>query len=194
MEKANLGLLVRMLAVCTDLADGMTREPYGFSVHADVLLAQYARVVNVVQWVGLAAAALRRDLLEHPEDLAVMGEPSRPGEAGGLAQYRVVARCTVDSHPGAATLTHFAYARSAEEAVAEVRAAYKKTGGVYGESGLYQVVEVTAEGPSAEARQQEAARQRLVTTVLNAAIAAVPSPPAVEAAPERFGVLCDYFT
>ncbi|MFC7797203.1 hypothetical protein [Streptomyces cinereoruber] len=194
VEEASLNLLVQMLGVCGELAEEMGREPYSFSVHAGVLLAQYARVASVGQWIGLAATALRRDLQEDLGRVPAPGAVSGPGEAGGLSRYRVVAQCTVEDHPGAATLTHFAYAASVEEAVARVRAAHEGPGGVYGERGLYRVVEVAEEGPSSEERQEEVARRRFVTTVLNAAIAASPSRRAVEADPEMFGVLCDYFT
>lgn len=194
VEKASLDLLVRMLAVCADLSDEMGREPHSFTVHADVLLAQYSRVANVGQWLGLAATALRRNLLENLRRVPTAGEVSGADEAGDLTRYRVVAHRNIDDHPGALTLTHFAYARSAEEAVMKVRAAHERPGGVYGDRGLYRVVEVTEEGPSSEARQQEATRRRFVATVMNAALAAAEDRQAVSPHPELFGILCDYFT
>ncbi|MFE2611318.1 hypothetical protein ACFXDI_50425 [Streptomyces mirabilis] len=194
VEEASLDLLVRMLAMCADLADEMNREPHSFTVHADVLLAQYSRVANVGQWVGLAATALRRDLLEHLGRVPSTGEAPTSGEAGGLTRYRVVAQLTDDAHPGAATLTHFTYARSAEEAAAKVRTAHERPGGVYGDQGLYQVVEITDEGPSSEARQQEAARRCFVTTVMDAALAETSQGTTHLPHPEMFGILCDFFT
>lgn len=193
-EEAGLDLLVRMLTMCADLADEMNREPQNVTVHADVLLAQYSRVADVGQWVGLAATALRRDLLEHLGRVATAGEAVGPDGAGGLTRYRVVAQRTDDAHPEAATLTHFAYARSSEETAAKVRAAHERPGGVYGDQGLYQVVEITEEGPSSEARQQEAARRRLVTTIMDAALAETSQELTGLPHPEIFGILCDFFT
>ncbi|MDX5564425.1 hypothetical protein PYK79_15340 [Streptomyces sp. ID05-04B] len=97
-------------------------------------------------------------------------------------------------YPGASSLTHFAYARSVEEAVAKVRAAHERPGGVYGDKGLYRVVEVTEEGPSGEARQKEAARRLFVTTVMEAARAEAGQELTHLPHPEMFGILCDFFT
>ncbi|BBG20747.1 hypothetical protein RVR_P22 (plasmid) [Actinacidiphila reveromycinica] len=95
------------------------------------------------------------------------GETPKPSEPGDLGRYRIVARRTDDTHPGATTLTHFTYARSAEEAIAKVRAQHEGPGCVYGEQGLYRVVEVTDEGPFHEVRQQEEARRRYLTTIMD---------------------------
>ncbi|WP_128378530.1 hypothetical protein [Streptomyces cavernae] len=64
---------------------------------------------------------------------ALSGDSGEPAE---LTRYRVVAQRTNDAHPGAASLTHYTYARSCEEAVAKVRQAHEKPGGVYGDQGL----------------------------------------------------------
>lgn len=78
-------------------------------------------------------------------------------------RYRIVAQRTDPEHPGAALLTNYAYGRSVEEAVAKIREALEKPGGLYGDQGLYRVVEVVEESPDSELRQQEEARRRYLT-------------------------------
>jgi hypothetical protein len=90
-----------------------------------------------------------------------------------LIRYRVVAQRTDPEHPGAVTLTHYAYAESVEEAVAKVRQAHEKPGGVYGDQGLYRVVEAVEESWDSKVRQQEEARRRYLTTILENATATV---------------------
>lgn len=55
--------------------------------------------------------------------------------------YRVMARKIDPNHPGADTLTHYAYAVSVSQAVTLVRRKHERPNGVYG-VGLYRVVEV----------------------------------------------------
>ncbi|MCP3819806.1 hypothetical protein NLX86_17400 [Streptomyces sp. A3M-1-3] len=124
---------------------------------------------------------------------AVATEPG-DGEPAGLTRYRIVAQRTDDAHPGAAKLTNFTYARSVEEAVATVRRANEQPGGLYGDRGLYRVVEVTEEAPASEARQQEDARRRFVTTVMNSAHAEIRREATGVPHSEMYGVLCDFFT
>lgn len=45
----SLDLLIRTLALFSSLADGMDREPHSFTVHGDVLLAQFSRAADVAQ-------------------------------------------------------------------------------------------------------------------------------------------------
>ncbi|MEU1519149.1 hypothetical protein ABZ490_44640 [Streptomyces sp. NPDC005811] len=122
------------------------------------------------------------------------GPSEESGEPAGLTRYRVVAQRTVAEHDGAATLTHYAYARSVEEAVVKVRQAHEKPGGVYGDQGLYRVVEACEDGEEGQARQQEEARRRFVTTVMLAARAEAAQELTHLPHPEMFGILCDFFT
>lgn len=71
----------------------------------------------------------------------------------GLIRYRIVAQRTDPAHPGASVVTNYTYARSVEEAVAKMRRAKEKPGGLYGDQGLYRVVEAVEESPQSEARQ-----------------------------------------
>ncbi|WP_165484821.1 hypothetical protein [Streptomyces kasugaensis] len=116
------------------------------------------------------------------------------GESAGLTRYRVLAMRTDEAHPGAATLTNYANARSVEEALAMVRRANERPGGLYGEQGLYRVVEVTEEGPAGEVLRREAARRTFVDVVMNAARAETSQDITGMPHPEMFGVLCDFFT
>ncbi|MFF1717397.1 hypothetical protein [Streptomyces sp. NPDC058268] len=178
----------------TSLAEDMRRVPVSFTIHRDVMLAQYARVAEVGQWIGLAATALRRDLLEHLGRAPAAEERPLAPEGGGLSRYRVVAQRTDEAHPGAVVLTNFAYGRSVEEAVAAVRADNEKPGGLYGDAGLYRVVEVAEEDAGAsEARHEELARVRCVNTIMDAALASTSLEPQ-DLDPEVFGILCDFFT
>jgi hypothetical protein len=115
-------------------------------------------------------------------------------EPAGLTRFRVTAQRTDETHPGAAVLTHHAYARSVEEAVAKVRRAHEKPGGVYGDQGLYRVVEVCEEGPEVQLWRREEARRLFVTTVMEAARAEACQELTGLPHPEMFGILCDFFT
>ncbi|MFE4310468.1 hypothetical protein ACFRR6_30980 [Streptomyces sp. NPDC056891] len=84
-----------------------------------------------------------------------------------------MAQRTDPAHPGAALLTNYAYGRSVEEALAKVREALEKPGGLYGDQGLYRVVEVVEESLDSALRQQEDARRRYLTTILENATATV---------------------
>ncbi|MFE2611951.1 hypothetical protein ACFXDI_53835, partial [Streptomyces mirabilis] len=121
------------------------------------------------------------------------GLSEESGEPAGLTRYRVVAQRTVAEHDGAASLTHYAYARSVEEAVAKVRQAHEKPGGVYGDQGLYRVVEVCEDGQEGQARQEEGARRLFVSTVMEAAQQANKAR-RQHVEPYQYGILCDFFT
>ncbi|MFD4879564.1 hypothetical protein ACFWOB_40255 [Streptomyces sp. NPDC058420] len=110
----------------------------------------------------------------------------------GLIRYRIVAQRTDPAHPGFSVVTNYAYARSVEEAVAKVRRAKEKPGGLYGDQGLYRVVEAVEESPQSEARQLQGARGRFLTAVMDAGVAALDDDPA-SARPELVGVLSEFF-
>ncbi|MEU5397642.1 hypothetical protein [Streptomyces tibetensis] len=110
----------------------------------------------------------------------------------GLIRYRIVAQRTDPAHPGASVVTNYTYARSVEEAVAKVRRAKEKPGGLYGDQGLYRVVEAVEESPQSEARQLQAARGQFLTAVMDAAVAALDDQSA-SADPELVGVLSEFF-
>ncbi|MGW3134084.1 hypothetical protein [Streptomyces sp. NPDC001123] len=111
-----------------------------------------------------------------------------------LIRYRIVAQRTDPAHPGAALLTHYAYGRSVEEAVTKVRKALEKPGGVYGDQGLYRVVEVVEESWSSEFRQQEDARRRYLTTILENATATVRGREPEDPDADLVSRLDDFFT
>ncbi len=90
--------------------------------------------------------------------------------------------------------TNYAYGRSVEEAVAKVRRALEKPDGLYGDQGMYRVVEVSEESLSNETRQHEVARRRFLTAVLEAAEAAVDDRELGGPSPVLVGVLDDFFT
>ncbi|MFF4393626.1 hypothetical protein ACFY0G_44010 [Streptomyces sp. NPDC001552] len=108
-ETASLDLLIRTLGIFSSLADEMDREPHSFTVHGDVLLAQFGRVEDVAQWVGLAATALRRDLLGDLGRVPAAGEPPADPTGAGLSGVspelieRVLAVC--EPHYAAVTGT-----------------------------------------------------------------------------------------
>ncbi|MFI5887678.1 hypothetical protein [Streptomyces sp. NPDC051554] len=111
-----------------------------------------------------------------------------------LIRYRIVAQRTDPEHPGASVLTHYAYGRSVEEAVAKVREAMEKPGGVYGDQGLYRVVEVAEESWDSELRQQEEARRRYLTTILENATTTVLGRELDSPDADLVGRLDDFFT
>ncbi|MEU5092925.1 hypothetical protein [Streptomyces sp. NPDC021356] len=74
-----------------------------------------------------------------------------------LVRYRIVAQRTDSEHPGAVRLTNYAYGRSVEEVLTKVRKVLDKPGGLYGDAGLYRVVEVVEESPDSGVRQRERA-------------------------------------
>ncbi|MZE76698.1 hypothetical protein GTY57_06585 [Streptomyces sp. SID5475] len=90
-----------------------------------------------------------------------------------LIRYRIVAQRTDPEHPGASVVTNYAYGRSVEEAVTKARKVLEKPDGLYGDQGMYRVVEVVEESPSSELRHKEEARRRYLTTILENAIATV---------------------
>ncbi|GAA2611145.1 MULTISPECIES: hypothetical protein [Streptomyces] len=110
----------------------------------------------------------------------------------GLIRYRIVAQRTDPAHPGASVVTNYTYARSVEEAVAKMRRAKEKPGGLYGDQGLYRVVEAVEESPQSEARQLGGARGLFLTAVMDAAVAALDDQPA-SARPELIEALSEFF-
>ncbi|MFH9677816.1 hypothetical protein ACH4L5_37040 [Streptomyces sp. NPDC017405] len=105
-----------------------------------------------------------------------------------------MAQRTDPEHPGAALLTNYAYGRSVEEAVAKVRKALEKPDGLYGAQGMYRVVEVFEESPSSELRQQEEARRRYLTTILENATTTVRGREPDNPDAELLSRLDDFFT
>ncbi|WP_414933089.1 hypothetical protein [Streptomyces chrestomyceticus] len=112
----------------------------------------------------------------------------------GEIRYRIVAQRVHPEHPGASTVTNYAYGRSVEEAVAKAREALEKPGGLYGDEGLYRVVEVVEESPSSEQRQREDARRRYLTTILEAARTSVVGREPENPHADLLGLLDDFFT
>ncbi|MER6632892.1 hypothetical protein ABT301_32510 [Streptomyces sp. NPDC000987] len=111
-----------------------------------------------------------------------------------LMRYRIVAQRTDPGHPGASVVTNYAYGRSVEEAVTKTRKALEKADGLYGEQGMYRVVEVVEEGPSSELRQQEEARRRYLTTILENATTTVRGREPDNPDAELLSRLDDFFT
>jgi hypothetical protein len=111
-----------------------------------------------------------------------------------LIRYRVVAQRTDPEHPGAAVVTNYAYGRSVEEAVTKVRKALEKPDGLYGDQGMYRVVEVVEESPSSELRQQEDSRRRYLTTILENATTTVRGREPDHPDAELLSRLDDFFT
>jgi hypothetical protein len=110
----------------------------------------------------------------------------------GLIRYQIVAQRTGPAHPGFSVVTNYTYARSVEEAVTKVRRAKEKPGGLYGDQGLYRVVEAVEESPQSEARQLQGARGRFLTAVMDAAVAALDDQSA-SARPELLSTLSEFF-
>ncbi|WP_240634791.1 MULTISPECIES: hypothetical protein [Streptomyces] len=121
------------------------------------------------------------------------GVATEPGP-GPEIRYRIVAQRTDPAHPGAALLTNYAYGRSVEEALAKVREALEKPGGLYGDQGLYRVVEVVEESPDSALRQQEDARRRYLTTILENATATVRGREPDSPDADLVSLLDDFFT
>ncbi|GGU10668.1 hypothetical protein [Streptomyces lateritius] len=111
-----------------------------------------------------------------------------------LIRYRIVAQCTDPEHPGASVVTNYAYGRSVEEAVIKARKALEKPDGLYGDRGMYRVVEVVEESPSSELRQQEDARRRYLTTILENAATTVRGREPDNPDAELLSRLDDFFT
>ncbi|MFJ2565704.1 hypothetical protein ACIO02_22565 [Streptomyces sp. NPDC087568] len=105
-----------------------------------------------------------------------------------------MAQRTDPEHPGASVVTNYAYGRSVEEAVAKARNALEKPDGLYGDQGMYRVVEVVEESPSSELRQQEEARRRYLTTILENATTTVRGREPDNPDAELLSRLDDFFT
>ncbi|MFJ2217806.1 hypothetical protein ACIQVO_36695 [Streptomyces sp. NPDC101062] len=112
----------------------------------------------------------------------------RPAERRG--EYQVLARCTDPEHPGASDLLNRATATSVEEAVVKVHRA--KENNLYGPPGLYRVVEVFEDVPSAHARQMLDALS-LASAEIGRAAAAAADGHEPGANSELFDVLSDFF-
>ncbi|MDX2581646.1 hypothetical protein PV332_40145 [Streptomyces scabiei] len=97
-------------------------------------------------------------------------------------------------HPGASVVTNYACGRSVEEAVAKARKALEKPDGLYGDQGMYRVVEVVEESPSSELRQQEGARRRYLTTIWENATTTVRGREPDNPDAELLSRLDDFFT
>lgn len=111
-----------------------------------------------------------------------------------LIRYRIVAQRTDPEHSGASVVTNYAYGRSVEDAVAKARKALEKPDGLYGDQGMYRVVEVVEESPSSELRQQEDARRRYLTTILENATTTVRGREPDNPDTELLSRLDDFFT
>lgn len=111
-----------------------------------------------------------------------------------LIRYRIVAQRPDPEHPGASVVTNYAYGRAVEEAVAKARKALEKPDGLYGDQGMYRVVEVVEESPSSELRQQEEARRRYLTTILENATTTVRGREPDNPDAELLSRLDDFFT
>ncbi|WP_234329935.1 hypothetical protein [Streptomyces viridochromogenes] len=105
-----------------------------------------------------------------------------------------MAQRTDPEHPGASVVTNYAYGRSVEEAVTKARKALEKPDGLYGDQGMYRVVEVVEESPSSELRQQEEARRRYLTTILENATTTVRGREPDSPDAELLSRLDDFFT
>ncbi|WP_327328779.1 hypothetical protein OG735_41700 (plasmid) [Streptomyces sp. NBC_01210] len=105
-----------------------------------------------------------------------------------------MAQRTDPEHPGASVVTNYAYGRSVEEAVTKVRKALEKPDGLYGDQGMYRVVEVVEESRSSELRQQEDARRRYLTTILENATTTVRGREPDNPDAELLSRLDDFFT
>ncbi|MFD9813289.1 hypothetical protein [Streptomyces sp. NPDC059080] len=121
-------------------------------------------------------------------------ETGEAGPAPDLIRYRIVGQRTDPAHPGAAVTTNYAYGRSVEDAVAKARRVLERPNGLYGDRGMYRVVQVTEESLSVEMRQQEDARRRYLTTILEAAISTVRGREVDDPDGELLGSLDDFFT
>jgi hypothetical protein len=116
------------------------------------------------------------------------------GLAPELIRYRIVAQRTDPEHLGASVVTNCAYGRAVEGAVAKARNALEKPDGLYGDQGMYRVVEVVEESPSSELRQQEEARRRYLTTILETATTTVRGREPDNPDAELLSSLDDFFT
>ncbi|WP_333771291.1 hypothetical protein [Streptomyces sp. IBSBF 2435] len=111
-----------------------------------------------------------------------------------LLRYRIVAQRTGLAHPGDAAVTNYAYGRSVEEAVAKVRKELEKPGGVYGDQGLYRVVEVVEENLFSGVYQLEDARRRYLTAILDNALTTVRGREPANPDADQLSLLDDFFT
>ncbi|MFD8970802.1 hypothetical protein ACFV0C_38520 [Streptomyces sp. NPDC059568] len=116
------------------------------------------------------------------------------GQASEPIRYRIVAQRTDPEHPGASVVTNYAYGRSVEEAVTKARKVLEKPDGLYGDQGMYRVVGVVEESPSSELRQQEEARRRYLTTILEAAKTTVRGRELDDPDADLLSLLDDFFT
>ncbi|MFD9394897.1 hypothetical protein ACFWBB_30460 [Streptomyces sp. NPDC060000] len=118
---------------------------------------------------------------------------AEPGRAR-VNRYRIVGQRTDPEHPGAAVLTHYAYGRSVESALAKARKRLEKPDGLYGDQGLYRVVEVVEESLDSELWQQEEARRRYLTAILENATTTVRGRELEDPDADLVSRLDDFFT
>ncbi|WP_190046366.1 hypothetical protein [Streptomyces finlayi] len=116
------------------------------------------------------------------------------GWDSGPVRYRIVAECAAPERPGDSLVTHYVSGRSVEEAVAEARGVLGRPDGVYGEPGVYRVVEVVEEGPFSGPRQQEVARRRYLTAIVEAAKSTVQGRELEDPDADLLRRLDDFFT
>ncbi|MFD7669274.1 hypothetical protein [Streptomyces sp. NPDC059788] len=121
-------------------------------------------------------------------------ESGEAPEPDSVHRYRIVAQRTDPGHPGAVLLTNYAYGRSVEDALAKVRKALEKPSGLDGDQGLYRVVDVVEESPDSEFRQQEEARRRYLTAILENATTTVRGREPAHPDADLVSRLDDFFT
>nr|WTB11953.1 hypothetical protein OG546_49120 [Streptomyces antimycoticus]WTB12181.1 hypothetical protein OG546_50410 [Streptomyces antimycoticus] len=165
---------------------------------AEVRRNELGRIWNLMIGEGWETYSPENDPDDRWHQAQREGQERESGAASGpdprLIRYRIVAQRTDPAHPGAALLTNYAYGRSVEEAVAKARKALEKPDGLYGGQGMYRVVEVVEESWSTELRQQEEARRRYLTTILEAAITTVRGREPDDPDAELLNLLDDFFT
>ncbi|MFD4528454.1 hypothetical protein ACFWP7_31950 [Streptomyces sp. NPDC058470] len=176
-------------------------KPHPFSTEdrlAAVRRNELLRIWNLMSRTGWEAYSPESDPEVHRWRQARQERQERESgtqrPAPAQIRYRIVAQRTDPGHPGASTLTHYAYGLSVEEAVAKVRKAHEKPGGVYGDQGLYRVVEVVEESPDSELRQREEARRRYLTTILENATTTVRGRELEDPDADLVSRLDDFFT
>ncbi|MFE4059353.1 hypothetical protein ACFXP3_24165 [Streptomyces sp. NPDC059096] len=168
---------IHELYVAAGGLEDLEDQPRSFSTEDRLAAArrnELLRIWNLMARTGWEAYSPESDPKVHRWRQALQERQERESGTAVPApkqiRYRIVAQRTDAEHPGAALLTHYSSGRSVEEAVAKVRQAHEKPGGVYGEQGLYRVVE---ESWDSALRQREDAGRRYLTTILQNATTTV---------------------